>query len=340
MVVAKRLNPTGKSPLNLGVGTGGSGPTSSAFYTESGQPAPMQRRPWDAFKDWIGAGSPTGPATIDLAALRRKSVLDVVREDLASLRADAFVSAADRRKLDLHASALRQLETAMTTGGGAAVSGCNLPADRTREIQTNDGAYERIAAMMMDIMAIAMACDHNRVTTCQLGTGAGGPIYKWCGDRLNQQYNHHKLSHGATTDAATSPNLPDAEWKLALFNIDTWHMKQMRVLLDRLASYAEPGGSVLDNSIVLYMNELSNGLQHNFADLPVLIAGSAGGALKQGLLVKMTSGGTGSTTECPTNQLFVTIANALGYRDASGAPMTNFGAPKNAKTGELSALKA
>jgi hypothetical protein len=340
LVVAKGINPGGKGPLNLAVGGGGSGPLSSAFYTDSGQPAPMQRNPWTAYKDWMGAGTSTGATTVDLTAMRRKSVLDVVRDDLTSLQSSGFISGADKQKLELHFTAIRQLETAMTGGGGSGpVRGCNLPADKTAEIMTGTTSYEKAGALMAEIMGIAMACGHNRVATVQFATGAGGPIYRWCGDKLNQQYNHHKLSHGATTDASPTPNLPTAEWKLSLFNIDQWHMKQMAVLLDRLASYSEPGGTVLDNSVVLYMNELSNGLQHHFADLPVVIAGSGGGKLKQGEFIKMTSGSTGSTNECPTTMLFTTIANAVGYKSSSGAPMTSFG-KNDAKQGEFAQLKA
>jgi hypothetical protein len=341
-VIAKSINPGGKAPLNLGVGTGGQGPLSSAFYTTSNQPAPMQKNPWTAFKDWMGSGTMTGGMQVDYAALRRKSVLDVVRTELMSLKADPLLSASDKQKVDLHTTSLRQLESNMTTGG-AAVTGCNLPSARTQEIMTMGGTapYEKVGEYMMDIMAIAMACDYNRVCATQFGTGAGGPIYKWCGDKLNQQYNHHKLSHGATTDAATSANLPEAEYKLALFNIDQWHMKMMKILVDRLASYTEPGGTVLDNSVVMYTNELSHGLQHHFADLPVVIAGSGGGYLKQGQFIKMTSGGTGSVSECPMNQLFTTIANAVGFRNPDGAPMTNFGkATGSGKPGEYMQIKA
>lgn len=340
--VARRINPGGKGPMNLRVGGGGGGGTASAFFTESGQIAPMIRGPWDAFKDWVGSGSPsTAMPLIDYVGMRRSTVLQLVKSEVDSLAASSYLSTRDKAKLDQHFQSIRELESAMTGGAGRSPAGaCALPSDLTRAIQANDSTYEIAAPLLMDVMGLAMACDYNRVTTCQFGTGAGGPIYKWCGDSLNQLYNHHKLSHGATTDAATSPNLPTAEWKLALFNIDTWHMKMMKILLDRLSSYTEPGGTVLDNSVVLYINELSNGQQHNFADLPVVIAGSAGGALKQGQYLKMTSGGTGSQTECPANLLFTTIANALGYRDGNGAPMTTFGNPLNNRSGELTMMKA
>lgn len=227
------------------------------------------------------------------------------------------------------------------TGTGSAINGCNLPDARSKEIMAGNAApYQVAGGMMMDIMGLSMACDYNRVVTCQFGSGAGGPVYNWLPDALNKQYNHHKLSHGATTDAATSPNLPEAEWKTALFNVDQWHMKQMKILLDRLASYQEADGTVLDNSAVLYINELGNGLQHNFVDLPVVIAGSAGKVLKQAQYIKVSAGSTTSQTDAPANQLFTSLANALGYKDSAGAPMTTFGMPKLMKPGEMPGLRA
>lgn len=341
-VVARGINPGGKGPFNLGVAGGGSGVLSSAFYTASGQPAPMFRDPYRAFKDWMGTGTRTGAATVDLTALRRKSVLDVVRDDLQVMQKSTLLSAGDRQKLDLHFTSLRTLETAVASGG-AAVTGCNLPDATTKEVLATQsgGDVPKATPLMMEIMAIALACDYNRVATIQIGTGAGGPIYRWLGDALNQQYNHHKLSHGATSDAATRPNLPTDQYKLSLFNIDTWHLKMMKILLDRLASYAEPGGSVLDNTVVLYANELSDGLAHNFMDLPILMIGGAGGYLKQGQYIKMTAGtGTANDRDAPANMLMTTLANAVGFRNTDGSPMTNFGKAPTGKPGEFTQLKA
>ena len=36
---------------------------------------------------------------------------------------------------------------------------------------------------MMDVMALALACDYNRVVTLQWGSGAGGPIFSWLAAR-------------------------------------------------------------------------------------------------------------------------------------------------------------
>ena len=136
-------------------------------------------------------------------------------------------------------------------------------------------------------------------------------------------------------------NLPADQWKSALFNIDTWYMKRFKTLLDRLSAYAEPGGSVLDNSAVCYMNDMSDGLAHMWMDLPTIVAGSAGGYFKQGQYLKLTKGtNLINDTDAPSNMMLTTLANAVGAKQADGTPFTNFGSSPSGKPGELTALKA
>jgi hypothetical protein len=346
-VVAKSINPGGKAPLNLMVGYRAKDVLGSISYTGPGQQASPYQDPWKAFKDWTGTGGTTSTPVVDLAAQRRQSVLDLVKADFDALKNNTAVSAADRQKLDMHFSSIRQLETTM---GAAGLTACKLPDARTTEIMgvdptkvTTDAQYQKIGAMQMDVMALAMACDYNRVVTLQWGSGAGGPIFSWLAAAttdVNSKYSHHKLSHGATTDAATMPNIPDDQWKTAIFNIDIWYMTQFKGLLDRLSMYTEPGGSVLDNSAVVYMNDLGDGLAHNWMDLPIIIAGSAGGYFKQGQYVKLTTGTrTENDTDAPSNMLLTTLANAVGAKNADGTPITNFGKAPTGKPGELTALK-
>jgi hypothetical protein len=346
--IASSLNPSGKGPLNLMVGYRANDVLGSLSYTGAGQQAIPFQDPWKAFKDWSGAGAASGGMTIDRLAMRRQSVLDAVKGDLDSLKNSSVISKADKDKLDMHYTSIRSLETTIQSSG---MTSCGLPAARTTEISmvdpstvTRDSEYSKIADMMLDVMALALACDQNRVTTIQWGSGAAGPIFSWLGmsaDDVNTKYNHHKLSHGSTTDCATSPNLPADQWKTALFNIDQWYMQHYKGLLDRLAMYSEPNGSVLDNSAVVYMNDLGDGLGHNWMDLPNIIAGGAGGYFKQGQYVKLVSGtNTANDTDAPSNMLLTTLANAVGAKKSDGSPITNFGSAPTGKSGELTALKA
>jgi hypothetical protein len=357
-VIAPSINPGRKGPLNLMVGSRANDVLGSFSYTGSGQQAIPFQDPWKAFKDWAGAGSGSGStspggAMMDRAAMRRQSVLDLVKSDLDALKNSSVIGVADRAKLDMHLTSIRGLETTMGSTGVTMMSanGCGLPADKQGAIEaidprsvTLDSEYVTMGDMLLDVMALAMACDQNRVVTIQWGSGAGGPIFSWLGmgaDDVNNRYNHHKLSHGATTDAATSPNLPTDQWKSALFNIDQWYMERFKGLLDRLSAYSEGGGSVLDNSAVCYMNDLGDGLGHNWMDLPNIIAGGAGGYFKLGQYIKLTRGsGTANDTDAPSNQLLTTLANSVGATMPDGSPITNFGKAPTGKPGELDAVKA
>jgi hypothetical protein len=351
-VVAHAINPGGKGPLNLMVGSRARGVLGCVSYSAPGRQADPILNPWTALKDWVGAGSnPMVGPTVDANAGRRRSILDLVKSDLARLQASPALASKDREKLDYHVTAVRQLELGLTSisGSGAAATRCVLPQatlDKASAMQgknvQDDALVPQIAPLMMEILALSLACDHNRVATLQFGSGAVGPIFGWlaASNDLNGKYNHHKLSHGST-DGGASPNLPTPAWTGALKDIDTWHMGQFRLLLERLSGYQEGGQTVLDNSAVVYVNELADGSGHSWWDLPTIIAGSAGGYLKQGQYLKLSGAGSPIDYNAPMNQFWTTIANAVGARKADGSPMTNFGNPgPMGKAGEMSALKA
>jgi len=81
-------------------------------------------------------------------------------------------------------------------------------------------------------------------------------------------------------------------------------------LLGRMKSVPEPGGSLLDNSVVLLSSEISDGDRHNHNNMPVIVAGRGGGAFAPGRHVRYD-------TELPLANLYVSIAAACGV-DASG----------------------
>ena len=348
-LVAASINPGGKGPLNLFVGSRTNDVLGSISYTGAGRQAIPFQDPWKAFKDWSGASSTAaGSDMLDHAADRRRSVLDLVKSDLDALKGSSVLGQADRMKLDMHLTAIRGLELSMDAAG---ISGCQLPETRKQEISkitpsrvTLDSEYQKVGDMLLDVMALALACDQNRVATIQWGSGAGGPIFSWLGmnaSDVNKKYNHHKLSHGATTDAATSPNLPADQWKPALFSIDQWYMQHFKGLLDRLAGYNEGDGSVLSNTAVCYMNDLSDGSAHSWMDLPNIIAGGAAGYFKLGQYIKLTkSTPNNNDSDAPSNMLLTTLANAVGATRKDGTPFTNFGSAPTGKPGELTALKA
>lgn len=342
-VVAKAVNPGGKGPLNLMVGVRYPGARGGISYTAAGQQASPFQDPWKAFRDWVGADSeaPEADAALQRAAQRRQSVLDLVHDELEALKNNPAVSQQDRQKLDLHFSSIRDVEVGMASAG---LTSCTLPEARRAEIQaivpatvTRDTEYQKIGGMMMDVMALALACGQNRVATLQWGCGALGPIFSWLPPLgYNDTYSHHKLSHGSSSDMAGELGLlPHESWKEAITNIDRWYAQQLASLVDRLVAYTEPGGSLLDNMSLLYMNDVADGYNHGYMDLPCLLFGSCQGYFKQGQHVRLTTGARiANDVDAPSNMLLTTLANSMGLG------LTDFGSAPTGKPGELGALKA
>ena len=305
--------------------------------TEMGKPVQGENNPWLAFRDFM-VTAPTGPSTAQRIYDRQKSVLDVVKGEMDTLKSKGL-STADKAKLDLHYTSIRELETAMV---GMGLAACSLPDARKAQIQAvsnveNEANYKAIGQMQMDVLALALACGHTRVGSLQWNNGAGGPTFKW--DGLNHPYHHHAISHNSTTDVGSNTGVGGADYKQLLFEVDTWYAKQFRYLADKLNGYTEADGkTVLDNSALVWMNELSDGLEHNFMDMPYVIAGGCGGYLKTGQYVKLTKqANTKQLVDAPHNKLLTTLINGVGVLE-NGAPVTNFGA--YGETGEFSELKA
>jgi hypothetical protein len=257
----------------------------------------------------------------------------------------APLSMADRQKLDMHFAAIRDVEMGMTTTGMVA---CTLPgatADALMGLNPDtigdDGQYRTVGRLHMDVMAIALACGFTNVASIQWGRGSGGPIFRW--DGMSHEYNHHKLSHGETTDDPANPmRMVVAGYETMLFDIDRWYATQLAYLCDKLAAYDEGGGrTVLDNSAVVWANELSEGKAHDFRDLPWVVLGSCAGYFKQSQYLKLTArpesnrlgGWWDNTLDAPHNKLLVSFIRAMGIDE------TRFG-HSSLPAGEYAELRA
>ena len=95
-----------------------------------------------------------------------------------------------------------------------------------------------------------------------------------------------------------------------LRTIDTWEVEHFAYLLARLAEIQEPGGSLLDSSLVYFASEIEDGDRHRHTNLPILLAGRGGGAVQPGRHLRFTGAP-------PVANLFLTVLRAFGIQDAS-----------------------
>ncbi|MEY4508158.1 MAG: hypothetical protein RLZZ450_280 [Pseudomonadota bacterium] len=95
-------------------------------------------------------------------------------------------------------------------------------------------------------------------------------------------------------------------------------MEQLAYLLGKMAAVTEGDGTLLDHSVVFCSSEIEDGNSHSHFNMPILLAGKAGGALKPGRHIVL--GSSGDQNKQPSvGRLFVSILNALG------SPIASFG---------------
>jgi hypothetical protein len=346
-LLARQINPgpegARRPPLNLMVGYSANYKGLDYIsYSGPGKAVQAINNPWTAYKQFMNLGVPTSSDSEEAVARikkRRQSVLDLVSEQFADLKRGPL-SKADKDKLDQHFSYIRDLEQGM----GSALVSCLDDTVKTSaqgyedrgEGEDFDGQYDeyvKLTDLQLDLYALALACDYTRVATFHFDRGSGGPTFKW--DGMNHEYNHHKLSHGTTCDGGCEDAVDGYESMLQ--NIDKWHMGKYARLLAKLDSYTEENGkTILDNSAILYANELADGKGHSFMDLPFVIAGSAGGYFQQGQYIKLAE--PGDTKAAPHNRLLTTLVNAMGV------PLDRFGttdqAAQTMQSGQYESLLA
>src|SRR5262249_15275978 len=132
------------------------------------------------------------------------------------------------------------------------------------------------------------------VATLQYTNSVGGAKMRW----LGIEEGHHELSH--------KPD-DDAESQDMLTHINKWFSEQLAYLAQRLAETPEPGGggSMLDNTLIVWTNELGKGNSHTLDNIPFVLVGN-GLDFRMGRSVKYH--------KLPHNRLLLSLAHGMGHR--------------------------
>jgi len=306
--IAQRLNPPGVEPLTLMSGPQAAYIAHGLSYSGPQQLRGAKNNPFAVYQSLMGlTGS---PEVLQQIAARRRSVNDLVRGEMQELLANPDLSATDRQRLDMHFQAIRDVEVGMA---------CTLPDDQVMAMQEISTVFEanehrvKVADFMLDLAALAFACDATRTGTLQIGTGNDGTRYYVDGVLQN---TFHRISHRIDSDGAEGTPIPNAD--VLHHGIDRIFAGIFKRFLDKLAAYPGPsGGSLLDDSVVLWTNDLANGPPHSYGNIPQVLAGGAGGFLQTGQYLD-----AGNVTH---DKLFNTIINAVGIRNEDGSYYDSFG---------------
>ena len=251
---------------------------------------------------------------IDRLKRRRESVLDIVKTRMDELKRMPL-SKSDRDRLDMHFSSIRNVEVQMMGAPGTTGPAPAISADLGKSYGSGDGDIPKASYAHLELTAIAWAVDHNRSASIMYNTVGTGSVWNFEGVVTSAQ--QHAISHREGSDPET---------KLA--QIDTWHAKHLKFFLDKLAGYKDVnGGSIIDNSAIVWTNEINHGVGHGIQNMPYVIVGGLGGSLKTGQQVQVPKGTKGAN-------LWVTILQGMGVNADA------FGVGGGRATGRISAIVA
>lgn len=288
--------------------------TEGISYQATGTaPASPENNPRAAFDRLFPGGLP--PATPPPGAKDGSgaSIIDTVLADLNEMSARWGPS--EKTKLDLHLSALRELEKRVKATPGSADAGtppvsCTNPALGTYDPSGLHAPanFPAILQTQIDLMVSAMACNLTRVglIQCSVHTSelnmaafANTPMHI-----PNYYLGSHKASHYGTTH-----NEQDQLFH-AFHQQVRWWVDQFAYLLRALASRPEGSGTMLDSSLVFLCTEISDGNTHGHDNMPFVLAGGGGGTIRTGQLLQFT--------DMPHAGIYSAIAQAMGHPTTFG----------------------
>lgn len=312
--IARELSP-GVEPLTLYAGRMSGYINEVLSYRGPKDLRAAERNPINAYKRLFGLPD-AGAAASERKALMRKSVNDVVRAQMKTLLAKPQLSTGDRERLDLHFSAIRDLEVMIS----AKLPDTEITAmEKMSPNAANPDYIVDIARMQASIIALAAASGMCRAATLQIGDGNDGTEFTIGGVRYPR---FHQISHRIFSDGSAGDPIPDAVGKH--HQIDRLHLQMFKVLLDKLSAYKLPtGGTVLDLGCAILTNDLATGPPHSYSNLPYVIVGGLGGYLKQGEYV--------DAGKVYNNKIWNTIGAGVGCKNSAGGPMDDFGDDSLAK---------
>jgi len=227
---------------------------------------------------------------------RNQSVLDRVREEAASL--GRRTSSADRTRLDEYLTSVREVEKRIERQRVQQ----NKAADRAKHggksvvtmKRPDNGLPEDIREhmrLMCDVIALAFQTDKTRVGTLLLCRDISGLFYPF----LDVRNAHHSASHNDRSE----------DWE----KISRYYCSQLAYLAGRLDAMPEGEGTVLDNSCLLWVNNMWSGSRHDSTKVPLLTAGGLGGRLKTGRILDYTEEDDEQRKLC---SLYLSIVNRMG----------------------------
>lgn len=247
----------------------GAEPSSGLSYNGPYNQNPIEVSPFALFERIFGAGfrAPGDEAIIDPSIGLRRSVLDAVIGDTNRLQ--QRLGYADRIRMEQYLDGIRAIEfqLAKLQEDPPNLAACIKPGEPAPEYPDVDGRPQLSAKhrATVDLVTMALACDQTRVFSDFFTPPITNVLFP------EATAGHHQLTHD---EPGEQPEVHEIVLKV---------MDEFRYLVQSLNGIEEGDGTLLDHCAIIGTSEISFGRTHSLEDIPLLTAGSAGGALRQGL---------------------------------------------------------
>jgi hypothetical protein len=234
-----------------------------------------------------------------------KSILDDVREDLRKV--SAKISTEDKHLLEQHLEFVRAMEQDLQSADEQDLRH-PVPEFDPGVANENDN-IPRLSKMQIDLLVNSFVNDMARVATLQYTNSVGNARMRW----LGVEEGHHALSH--------DPDLNE-ESQEKLTKINVWFCEELASLAQKLAATPEPNGegTMLDNTLIIWTNELGKGNSHTLDNIPFVLIGNGCG-FRMGRSLRFNN--------VAHNRLWLALAASFGH------PISTFGNPKLSEGGPL-----
>lgn len=241
------------------------------------------------------------PQTNSSEDVWKQSVLDLVLDDAQTLQRK--LGRTDQDKLEEYLESIRSVEKRIDNQAQTEEFEARLTPDMRREMEHLNLRLDEFSEyhlgvditektrLMFDIMALAFWSDATRVTSFMFGNSVSNRNFSFL-DGVSG--SHHQLSHHQNSEE----NLKQYA------RINQWHMQQYAYFLEKLKSIPEGDGNLLDNSMIMLGSGLRDGNRHSPRNLPILVAGKAGGKLKTGQNLQFAA-------ETPLANLYLSMLHVL-----------------------------
>ena len=249
-------------------------------------PNPMELSPRGLFERLFGDGESTDPAVRLRRMNQDRTILDIVRGDISSLKPS--LGARDNSKLDEYLEGIRDIERRIQKAEEQSAT-MKLPV-MERPVGIPD-TFEEHTKLMSDLIVIAFQTDMTRVVTYMMARERSNRSYR----EIGIPDGHHSLSH----------HMLDEQKIAKLQKVDELHVKAFAYLVGRLQATPDGDGTLLDHSMLLYGSSIRDGNVHDHLDLPLVLAGGKSAKIAGGRHIQYKA-------ETPMTNFLLTMLDKIG----------------------------